>query len=111
VDIDPAYRQVILDGLHDAAMVPPGTSASLFAGFPIEIAGKTGTAETTSGIDQSWYLALAPYDDPEVVVAVTVEGVGFGAETAAPIAREILTAYFGVDAKDIEETDAATVSE
>ena len=45
VDIDPAYRQAILDGLHGAANLPGGTSTDVFAGFKIPVAGKTGTAE------------------------------------------------------------------
>ena len=45
VDIDPTWRQTILDGLHAAAMEPDGTSYSVFGGYPVQIAGKTGTAE------------------------------------------------------------------
>lgn len=101
-DIDPAYRKVILDGLRDAAMAPGGTSFGVFGGFPIDIAGKTGTVERPPNPDQSWYLALAPYDNPQVVVAATVEGGGFGADTAAPIVCGILSAYFDVSAKNCQ---------
>jgi len=97
VHIQPEYRQAILEGLRSAANDPGGTSTPVFEGFPIEVAGKTGTAETTSGIDQSWYVALAPYDNPRYVVAVTIEGGGFGAEAAAPAARQILGSLFDVD--------------
>jgi penicillin-binding protein 2 len=90
VDIDPEHRAAILQGLYQAANEGGGTSADVFAGFPIDIAGKTGTAETTDGTDQSWYAAIAPYDDPQYVVVTTFEDGGFGAETAAPAAREIL---------------------
>ncbi len=96
VEIQPEYRQAILEGLRAAASEPGGTSTPVFADFPIEIAGKTGTAETSSGIDQSWYVALAPYPNPRYVVATTIEGGGFGAETAAPAARQILTELFDV---------------
>ena len=105
VEIDPTYRQAILDGLRDAAMVSPGTSAQIFSGFPVEIAGKTGTAETSSGIDQSWYAAIAPYDKPRYVVVTTIEGGGFGAERAAPAARDILLPLLNLDEKDIEPAD------
>ncbi len=103
VDIDPAYRQVILDGLRDAAMEPTGTSFGVFGGFPYDIAGKTGTVERDGQLDQSWYVALAPYDNPKVVIAATVEGGGFGADTAAPIVRGILSAYFDVKPKDVKD--------
>jgi penicillin-binding protein 2 len=70
----------------------------VFQDFPIPIAGKTGTAEKGAGrADQSWYVALAPWPDPRYVVAVTDEAGGFGAETAAPMARRILAALFDVD--------------
>jgi penicillin-binding protein 2 len=97
VKIDPTYREAILDGLYAAANEGGGTSTSVFETFPIEIAGKTGTAETSSGIDQSWYMALAPYPNPRYVVAVTIEGGGFGAATAAPAARQILTELLDVE--------------
>ena len=92
------YRQAILDGLRGAANDPGGTSTAVFEGFPIEIAGKTGTAEKGLGrADQSWYVALAPWPDPKYVVAVTDEAGGFGADTAAPMARLILAELFNVD--------------
>ena len=94
IDIDPAYTQVILDGLHDAAQAPSGTSYNVFGGFPVPVAGKTGTAERPPYEDQSWYVVLAPYPDPRVVVAVTFEQGGFGADTAAPAAAQILSAYY-----------------
>jgi penicillin-binding protein 2 len=98
VDISEANRQAILDGLYGAANEGGGTSTAVFEGFPIEIAGKTGTAEKGGyRPDQSWYVALAPYPNPQYVVAVTDEAGGFGADTAAPMARLILAELFNVD--------------
>ena len=95
--VKPEFRQAILDGLRGAASAPGGTSAAVFKGFPIAVAGKTGTAEKGLGrADQSWYVALAPYPSPKYVVVVTDEAGGFGAETAAPMARSILAELFGV---------------
>jgi penicillin-binding protein 2 len=94
VKIDPEYRSVILEGLHDAAQAPEGTSYEIFGNFPVPVAGKTGTAQRNGQADQSWYLVLAPYPDPKIVTAVTIEEGGFGAEAAAPIALNILEAYF-----------------
>jgi penicillin-binding protein 2 len=105
VEIAPEYRQAILDGLHSAANDPGGTSTPVFETFPVEIAGKTGTAETPKG-DQSWYVALAPYPNPRYVVAVTIEGGGFGAEAAAPAVRQILTPL--LDVKDDGEVHTGT---
>jgi len=98
--INPAFRQAIVDGLHMAAEQAGGTSYSVFRGFPIQIAGKTGTAEKGLGRkDQSWYVALAPYPSFRYVVAVTAEHGGFGADTAAPEARKILAALFHIKDK------------
>ena len=76
----------------------------MFQGFPIQIAGKTGTAEKGLGrADQSWYVALAPWPSPKYVVAVTDEAGGFGADTAAPMARRILAALFNVNENELVE--------
>ncbi|HEX6583814.1 MAG TPA: penicillin-binding protein 2 [Thermoleophilaceae bacterium] len=97
--ISKANRDAILEGLYGAANEPGGTSTPVFEGFPIPIAGKTGTAEHVGKPDQSWYVALAPYPNPKYVVAVTDEAGGFGADTAAPMARRILAELL-----DVKET-------
>ena len=107
VQIDPEWRETILAGLHDAAQSPEGTSYPVFGGFPVEVAGKTGTAERPPYDDQSWYVVLAPYPDPEIVVAVTFEQGGFGADTAAPAALEILSEHFHKDATQVDSGAAA----
>jgi penicillin-binding protein 2 len=96
IKISAETRNAIMEGLHGAASAPGGTSTPVFEGFPIPIAGKTGTAEHVGKADQSWYVALAPYPNPRYVVAVTDEAGGFGADTAAPMARRILAALFDV---------------
>jgi penicillin-binding protein 2 len=94
VKMSPEYRAAILEGLHDAAQNGGGTSFSVFGGFPIPVAGKTGTAERPPHREQSWYGVLAPYPNPRIVTFVTMEEGGFGVESAAPAARKILEAYF-----------------
>lgn len=81
-------------GLYEAAHAPGGTSARLFSDFPVPVAGKTGTAEAPPGSDHSWYASYAPAGRPRAVVVVLVEHGGFGAESAAPVAREIWSAFF-----------------
>lgn len=109
VKIDEGHRQAILDGLYAAANEPGGTSTPVFETFPVEVAGKTGTAERFGHADQSWYVALAPYPNPRYVVAVTIEGGGFGAASAAPAARQILTPL--LDVEDDGEVHAATAQD
>jgi penicillin-binding protein 2 len=97
LNIKPETRQTILEGLRAAASEPGGTSAPVFAGFKIPVAGKTGTAEKGAGrADQSWYCGLAPYPSIQYVTCATFETGGFGAETAAPAVRQIMTSLFDV---------------
>jgi penicillin-binding protein 2 len=101
VDIQPQYRQAILDGLHMAAESPGGTSTHVFANFPVQIAGKTGTAQKGIGrADQSWYVALAPFPNPRYAVVATFESGGFGADTAAPAVCKILSVVMNVQKKN-----------
>jgi len=66
----------------------------------VEVAGKTGTAQSVSksdsakGQDHAWFASFAPAQDPEVVVVVLVERGGKGGQVAAPIARQIYQAIF-----------------
>jgi penicillin-binding protein 2 len=96
----------ITEGLERVVMDPRGTGFSAFTGFPLDqlpVAGKTGTAEIRPKVPYAWFVAYAPANDPEIVVAVNVEQGGGGSQTAAPIARNIFAHYFGiVDAEDAE---------
>jgi peptidoglycan glycosyltransferase len=59
----------------------------------VQVAGKTGTAETQIGtkINNVWFIAFAPAQNPRIAIAVTVAGVpGFGGDIAAPIARDLM---------------------
>jgi hypothetical protein len=96
-----------MEGLHLATSGPGGTATPVFSEFPIEIAGKTGTAER--GLyepNQSWFISLAPYPNPNIVTVVTIEQGGFGAESAAPANKQILEAYFHHDLE--KENEEAT---
>jgi penicillin-binding protein 2 len=90
------YTWAIREGVYDAANNPSGTSFPVFGGFPIKVAGKTGTAETcgVSCPDHSWYASWAPAGSPKLVVVAMVEKGGFGAQAAAPVAKKIYEAYF-----------------
>ncbi len=68
-----------------------GTAAALSG---IQVAGKTGTAQTsTPGESQVWFIAYAPLQNPRYAIAVTVErSTGQGGTVAAPIARDVLEA-------------------
>lgn len=107
VHIDPGYRTAIMEGLHLAAQEGDGTAAGVFGGFPIPIAGKTGTAERPGHADQSWFAALSPYPDPRIVTIATVEEGGFGAESAAPVVLDILEAIYRKHASAVSSAGGA----
>jgi len=65
----------------------------------IEMAGKSGTAQGPRADDDAWFVAFAPYENPEIAVAVVVEGGGGGGSTAAPVAQAVITAYFDDQAR------------
>jgi penicillin-binding protein 2 len=111
VKLDPRYRQVVLDGLRGATTDPKGTSTDVFKGFPKQytVYGKTGTAERYPNPDQAWYACFVKDRNRPIVVIVTVEKGGFGAETAAPAARLILSQWFDVKDRTFHAGASATL--
>lgn len=92
-----AYNLTVTrEGMRQA--VESGTACCIMdKQVPVKVAGKTGTAETNPGKEDphAWFTAFAPYEDPQIVMAVLVEHApGEGAEYAAPVARETLAWYF-----------------
>src|SRR5580692_675627 len=89
---------LVMEGIHEAATAPGGTSTQVWAGWNQEedpVYGKTGTAERLGHVEQSWYMCYLGNAQRPIVIAVTVEEGGFGAETAAPIARLIASQWYG----------------
>ena len=75
---------------------PGGTAYGAFYNFPVPVAGKTGSAENPGKGTHALFIAYAPADKPEIAVAVVVENAGHGGSVAAPVARDVLAKYFGV---------------
>ncbi|MEG4445309.1 penicillin-binding protein 2 [Microcoleus sp. AT9_B5] len=90
--IKPATLNVVRQGLID--VVKKGTGRGMNDGTIPLSAGKTGTVEMPGHPDNSMYVGFAPADKPEVAIAVIVEGGGYGAVSAAPIAHEVFRTYF-----------------
>jgi penicillin-binding protein 2 len=108
VDVDPTALQIVRDALYKATHLNLGTSSATFASYPIEIAGKTGTAEKVVKLpgyppdhleDQAWWCGWGPAglgEKPEIVLCVVIENGGHGGATAAPTALRVFEQYFGV---------------
>jgi penicillin-binding protein 2 len=96
INIDPSYLDAIRAGLRAAASQPGGTSYDVFGNFPVQVYGKTGTAQYNGQQDYSWYACYVPSSATRtpIVVVVHVEQGGFGAVAAAPVARQILSQWF-----------------
>ena len=96
---DPPVRIISEDGAQFLAsamraVVTQGTGRSAMAGLDVQVAGKTGTAQT-EGEPHSWFTGFAPFDAPpgkRIAFAVVVEHGGYGARAAGPIAKEIVRA-------------------
>lgn len=102
VSIRPDYLAAVRAAMVDVNKSGTGTRA--FAGAPYAVGGKTGTAQVFSLRgqryvegrvaerlrDHSWFIAYAPADKPTIALAVLVENGGFGAQSAAPIARKVI---------------------
>ena len=99
-----------------------GTAADTFMNYGVKIACKTGTAENTSHQDNTVFICYAPYDDPEIAIAVVLE-YGKEGQFSRAVAKDILDAYFfsdevtfdGLEQKAEEETavteDASSAAE
>lgn len=75
--------------------VVSGTAQSL-NNLPVSVAGKTGTAQFGSeNKTHAWFVSYAPYEDPEIAMAVLVEGGGEGHSSAVPVTEQAYRWYFG----------------
>lgn len=90
--IDAENLQIVREGMRDGVLY--GSSVSLNS-LPVHVASKTGTAETShKGFYNSWVSTFAPYENPEIVLVITIEEIeGLGSSTM-PVAKEVLNWYF-----------------
>jgi penicillin-binding protein 2 len=108
-------EQSTWDFLHRGLrmVVTRGTAAGVFAGFPVEVSGKTGTAQVfgrnpngSPKDDTSWFAAYGPADDPQYAVVMMVSQGGFGASTSGLGVRNIFETLFGVSGGRVDPTKA-----
>jgi penicillin-binding protein 2 len=96
--ISPEHLAVLQEALLGVTTEPIGTATRRFVGLGIPVAGKTGTAEV-GGSDiepHAWFVAYAPADSPEIALVVMIENAGEGSTVAAPLARQVIEAYYGL---------------
>jgi penicillin-binding protein 2 len=86
-----ADYQAMLQGFEGVVQDPKGTAYGAFQGFPLStfpLAGKTGTATTNEQQPNSWFVGWGPLPHPQYLIAVVVQGGGYGSSAAAPVARQ-----------------------
>ncbi len=90
--IDKDKLEVVQRGMRQAVTIG---SAIPLNSLPVKAAAKTGTAQYgEEGKTHAWFVAYAPYQNPEIVLVVLIEGGGEGSQTALPVARQTLEWYF-----------------
>lgn len=94
IDISNEHYKAIMEGMK--AVSETGTASNVFAGYPIQVGGKTGTASVSSGTANALFVAVAPLDDPQIAIAIVVEHGGHG-NYVAPIAKNIISYYMQLD--------------
>jgi len=86
--------KVVQEGMYDCVNKDYG-SCALLKSVPVQVAAKTGTAETgRDNFFNAWASAYAPYDNPEIVFVATIEGVEGLQSATLPVARDVLQWYF-----------------
>ncbi len=91
--IDKRIFKFVKDGMYDVVNSPGGTA--YYARLDnIEVCGKTGTAQNPHGKDHAWFVCFAPKENPKIALVVLAENSGFGGAVAAPIAKQLLEAFF-----------------
>ena len=90
--VSPATWETVKLGMHRVVYGEKGTGRrAQVAG--IDLGGKSGTAQGPRLNDDAWFVAFAPFDDPQIAIAVVVEDGGGGGSTAAPVAGAVIDAY------------------
>lgn len=85
--------EIVREGMRQT--IVSGSATSL-KDLPVEVAGKTGTAQFGSeSKTHAWFVSFAPYENPELAMVVLVEGGGEGSSSAVPVTKEVYKWYFG----------------
>ncbi len=107
IDISPDAINKIHDGMKK--VVDEGSASSIFEGYPIKVGGKTGTAQLGKGENNAIFIAFAPFDDPQIAIAVVLEH-GVRGTNAGRVARDVFDKYFFGSASESEETPSPEVN-
>jgi penicillin-binding protein 2 len=96
ISMTDAQLDYVVESMKAVVNLPYGTARAAFAGFGVQVAGKSGTAETGGPNPNAWFPAIAPADDPGISVATVLVRVPLatGGSDAAPLVRRVISRYF-----------------
>jgi penicillin-binding protein 2 len=96
--IQPFRLDFLRESMISVVKNPAGTAYFRLRGLQIPVAGKTGTAESGSGLPHAWFAGYTMANEntglPDIAIAVVLENQGEGSDWAAPVFRRILEAYY-----------------
>ncbi len=91
IEMTEKYLAAVKEGM--LSVTEDGTGQAALGTYPIKVGGKTGTSQVTGQVDHSIFVAFAPFDKPEIAIAVVLEN-GNSGFSAGTVVREIMDAYF-----------------
>lgn len=94
IDMDSEVIAAVKNGMKKVA--DEGSASSIFSDYAIQIGGKTGTAQVGDGSNNAIFIAYAPFDDPQIAVAVVLEH-GVRGTNGGYVAKDIFDTYFGLN--------------
>ena len=90
--INQTNLQIVREGMRQAVL---DGSARILSSLPVSSAAKTGTAQFNNNQkSHAWFTCFAPYEEPQIALAIIVEGSGEGSAVSAPVAQKVLSWYF-----------------
>ncbi len=102
VEVDQNYYDAVHLGMYNVVHRVAGNTKDVFAGYPVNVAAKTGTAQIGEGItNNAAFICYAPYEDPEIAVAVVIEK-GYAGSNNAQVAKDVLDYYFSFKNSTVE---------
>lgn len=110
LDLKKENINAITEGMKTVTSEVGGTSYITFKNSEIEVAGKTGTAQVSTGSDNGLFVGFAPADDPKIAVVAVIEHGGSGTYTAS-VVKPIMDEYFNISQSEkTEKIDQTTVN-
>jgi penicillin-binding protein 2 len=98
IDFPQSYFDAVKKGMY--LVVNGNGTAKNIKNSEYDISGKTGTAQNPNGNNHSWFVAFAPFNDPQIAICVLGENAGWGNQFAAPMAAAIIVRYLSKNSQD-----------